>query len=245
MSRAATDTLTTSTRPTETWGPWSLPPGHVVSGLLTGSALGTSAGVRVCFSVVAASSEVTGDRATGPIRNLDREPAEEVADLRDRLVALGLSRQDIARGVGVDRRSLSGWVSGAIRPTRERLMVLRLLTHVAVDIDKRHPGRVAEVLLHRRGDGDLLDQLARGRADLFEDWRSWLARSGNRVTVTHRAEAGEAIWSAADRARAEGRLPQPVRRGIVRSEASDHMDLEEAGAFAEPPVEGPRRRGYR
>ena len=67
--------------------------------------------------------------AAAPVR---RTIAEEVRELRDSIIArTGLSRQEIARAIGVDRRSLSGYVSGEIRPTEDRLRSLRELAEIS------------------------------------------------------------------------------------------------------------------
>jgi len=62
-----------------------------------------------------------------------REPQKEVRRLRDEIQAKGaLSQQQIAQLVGVDRRSLSGWVSGDYVPSKvniERLRTLRVATN--------------------------------------------------------------------------------------------------------------------
>jgi transcriptional regulator with XRE-family HTH domain len=73
--------------------------------------------------------------------------AAEVAQVRDQLVALGLTRQQVAAVLGVSRRALSGWASGEIRPTLEHVARLRALVAAAEAIADRHPGQVRERLL--------------------------------------------------------------------------------------------------
>src|SRR5207237_5048237 len=108
-------------------------------------------------------SPVAFQVTAGPTRSViqvgDEDPAAEVRALRDRITAHGLSRQDVARAAGVDRRSLSGWAKGDIRPGAERLEVLRTLSALANAIDAERPGRARELLLARRGRVALIDQV--------------------------------------------------------------------------------------
>jgi transcriptional regulator with XRE-family HTH domain len=214
-------------------------------GLLLTAVIGTSSGLPSFTDVYVDAFPVTGIGATLPIPH-EGAIAEEVASSRDRLVRLGLTRQHIARALGVDRRSLSGWATGEIRPTPERLEALRALVAVATAIDAERPGRTSETLLHRRGESDLLDQFARGPEEVSQAWRSWTAHPAATVTVSRRAaaEGREPIWAAAARALAEGRLRPMERRPSVRANETYEMDLADAEHFVEETQDRPTRRGY-
>ena len=68
----------------------------------------------------------------------ERELSVEAAELRDNIEREGgLSRQEIATILGVDRRSLSGWASGETRPTQVNLRRLRCLAELARALSER------------------------------------------------------------------------------------------------------------
>src|SRR6478735_2354990 len=103
---------------------------------------------------------------------VSRPVREEVERLRDEIARrTRLTRQQIARGVGVDRRSLSAWVKGEATPTIDKLERLQLLAEVVRDIDTTEPARSTEILLSRRGGEDLLDHIAAGRIVIARDWQ--------------------------------------------------------------------------
>ena len=217
----------------------------VATALLVPCFDGTNAGFRSTYDMGGTvSMSVTAGYAlvAAPPRT---NTAEEVSVARDELVRRGLTRQQIAGALGVDRRSLSGWATGEIRPTPERLVALRALVDVVSAIDAAYPGRAGEILTQQRGGSDLLGHLARGRVDLLERWEQWASRPAASVTVTrHRAE-GEPVWAAAAEAKLAGRLGRLERARTVRPDSEDEMDLDEAATFAEPPIDQPRRRSYR
>jgi transcriptional regulator with XRE-family HTH domain len=221
------------------------PPVVFTTGLLVSSVVGTHSGLAHLGDLRTDALEMTGGRAILSMRP-EGAASEEVAAARDRLTRLGLARRQIARALGVDRRSLSGWATGQIRPGPGRLEALRTLVAVATAIDAEQPGRVPEVMLHRRGDSDLLDQLALGRLQVFEDWRAWTLQPAATVTVTPRAQvrAREPIWAAAARALAQGRLQPLERRPSVRSDETYGVDLAAAEDLVEEPEGRPTRRGY-
>ncbi|MHB8719700.1 MAG: helix-turn-helix domain-containing protein [Candidatus Dormibacteria bacterium] len=215
---------------------------RVASGLLAESVFGTNAGVVMrslqgdVFGITTVAARGAHPAAVGV--------ADEVRSLRDAICAAGVSRQALARLLGVDRRSLSGWVRGEIRPGPERLARLRALACIVGDIDDEYPGRVNDVLATPRGTLTLLEAVAEGRtrADL---WRAWMARAASTVTVTTRRRDEEPIWAAAARAIAEGRIAVPAWERTVRPDTTYEMRPdEEAAAFVEPEHES-RRRGYR
>jgi transcriptional regulator with XRE-family HTH domain len=216
----------------------------VATGLLVDSDFGTNAGIPTARHVRPAGLVVTGI-PRGMIARLPADdPAAEVRALRDRIIAYGFSRQEIASAVGIDRRSLSGYASGEIRPARERLELLRNLADLADAVAAERPGRVRELLLSRRGRMSLVDQLATMGRSILATWHVWVARSEAVVSVTPRVREAEPLWAAAARALFEGRLRIPPRGHTVRPDSTYEMDLEEAAAFAEPKYES-RRRGYR
>lgn len=215
----------------------------LATGLLIDTTFGTSAGVpfRSLRSDVFGLTSVPVTRqtsgGTGAV-------SDQVRTLRDAICATGLSRQQLARLVGVDRRSLSGWASGAIRPVAERVEALQAVASVVAEIAAERSGRVSEVLLSERGSFSLLDAVAAGRTRL-ELWRSWIQRGESVATVTARSQTDDPIWVAAARALAEGRLAAPTREPVARPAETYEINPEaEATWFAEPEHESGRR-GYR
>lgn len=211
------------------------------AGLLPGVVFGTNAGIpgRVRWvqhlPLITTTPAFERTTAIGSV-------VDEVRDLRDEICAHGLTKQNVARAVGVDRRSLSGWVSGQIRPSPDRVRVLRTLARLVADIAVEHPGRVREVLLDRRSGIALIDRVARDGQRLLRTWR---AASWPEPKVSLRPiRSAEPIWAAAARALADGTLTPPTWARIVRPAATYEMDLEEASAFEEPEPEL-RRRSYR
>jgi DNA-binding transcriptional regulator YiaG len=207
--------------------------------LLVDAVFGTNAGIqtqsltREVFGVTTVPASQTTEAGLSV--------AEEVRTLREAISSLGVSRQMTARLLGVDRRSLSGWASGEIRPSSERVFALRVLARVVAEIDAEQPGRASDVLNAHRGTTSFMDAVATGRVRM-EAWRSWLARSAAVVTVTTRRPVPEPIWAAAARALAEGRLSAPTWDRTVRPESVYEMRPdEEAGGFAEPDYESGRR----
>lgn len=215
---------------------------RVASGLLADAVFGTNAGVamRTLHSDVFGVTTV----ALSDPRPAAGGVADEVRSLRDAICGAGVSRQALARLLGVDRRSLSGWARGEIRPGPDRIAGMRALARIVADIDAEYPGRVSDVLSMPRGKFTLLDAVAEGRTRA-ELWRAWMARAASSVTVTWRDRQDEPMWAAAARAIAEGRIAVPAWERTVRPETTYEMRPdEEAAAFAEPEYET-RRRGYR
>lgn len=94
--------------------------------------------------------------------------ADEVARLRDQIIeAAGLTRQEIATAIGVDRRSLSGFARGDIRPTPSRVESLRFLAKVALYASSRWGERSREVLLSARHGRTPLELVVAGDAGVF------------------------------------------------------------------------------
>ena len=213
----------------------------LATGLLLDAVFGTSAGVPF-RSLRNDVSGITMVPASKPGTTHEITVAYQVRTLRDAIAAAGVSRQQLARLLGVDRRSLSGWASGEIRPAPERIDVLRTVARTVADIDAERPGRAPEVLSCARGTTTLLDAVARGSTRL-DSWRSWLARSATAVTVVAQPRMAGPIWAAAASALAEGRLSAATCERTVRPESTYEMNPDnEAAAFAEPEYEGGRRR---
>jgi transcriptional regulator with XRE-family HTH domain len=213
---------------------------NLAMGLLVDADFGTSAGVLMPWRFRPVGFAVTSVPAIA--RPPEEDPASEVRELRSRILANGLSKQEIARAIGVDRRSLSGYAKGDIRPSRDRLKLLRTLADLTEAISLEHPGRVRDVLLTRRGRLALIDQLVGTGRSILQTWRTWVARSEAAVTVTQRHQNAEPVWAAAARALAAGRLQVPPRGYTVRPDSTYQMDLVEATAFAESDYNS-RRRG--
>lgn len=213
------------------------------AGLLPATAFGTNSGIA---DVVRWANQLELITTTPPVRRTVAlfGLADEVRELRDAICSHGLTRQDVARAVGVDRRSLSAWVRGEMRPGPERLRVLHTLARLVDTIASERPGRVRDVLLARRGATAVIDRVVTEGVHVLETWR---AATRPEATVTLRstaARAQEPIWAAAARAAAEGRLKPPTWERTIRPAATYQMDLEEARASGEPEPKV-RRRGYR
>jgi hypothetical protein len=131
----------------------------LASGLLLGAVFGTGSGV---LHVSKWRDDVPGITTMPAVQRVSMllGIADEVRQLRDRICSYGLTRQDIAHALRVDRRSLSGWVSGEIRPTPERLLTLNVLAELVADVDAERPGRARDVLLARRTGRALLERVA-------------------------------------------------------------------------------------
>jgi transcriptional regulator with XRE-family HTH domain len=216
---------------------------ELVHGLLAGAVFGTNAGVSLHENVRCHVFGLT----TAPAVEARHATvvADEVRQLRDDICRRGLTRREVARGVGVDRRSLSGYASGEINPQPGRLEALRILARVTGEIDAERPMRARDILLAQRGPDTLLDAIASGRHAVAAAWRTWVARLEASVEVRPRAMDGEPVWSAAARALAEGRLAAPARAATVRPADAYEMDTAEAEAFGEEPDTERRRPSYR
>lgn len=174
-----------------------------------------------------------------------RPAREEVQRLRDEIARrTRLTRQQIARAAGVDRRSMSAWVKGDATPSAEKLERLQILADVVRDIDASEPGRSTEVLLSRSGGRDLLDHIAAGR---ITHARAWLALQGAApsVTVVHRRSTKRPLHQNALDAYLRGALQPLGRATTIRPESDYEQDLSQAERLM--PAEPVRRsrRGYR
>lgn len=214
---------------------------EVFAGLLPTVGIGTNAGISLHAEL---RHHALGVTAIPAVKRRALSAAEEVSQLRDEICRRGLTRQDIARGIGIDRRSLSGYVRGEINPQPERLEALRILARISREIDAEQPGKARDVLHTQRGPATLLDVLAAGRYAVAAAWRLWIDSAQTQVHVQVRSLDRPPIWSAAARALAEGRLSPPPRASTVRPDATYHVDPADAELFAEPDA-GPRRPGYR
>lgn len=220
-------------------------PGEIelVHGLLAGAVFGTNAGVSLHetlrFRVFGLTTVPAAEPHDTPVA------ADEVQRLRDDICRRGLTRQDVARGIGVDRRSLSGYASGEINPQPERMQALRILARVTREIEAERPARVRELLLAPRGGDTLLDAIAAERYAVAAAWRTWVARLEASVEVQPRLMQGEPVWSAAARALTEGRLTAPARAATVRPAEVYAMDTSEAESFEAEPDISKRRPSYR
>ena len=170
--------------------------------------------------------------------------ADEVRELRDSIVDLaGLTRQEIARSIGVDRRSLSGYVTGEIRPTDERLRMLRELAEVAEWTANRFGERAREVLRGMYSDASPLDLIATGqpatRESLDAIARVLRPASPQLLAVKRRTSHPPlhihalAVWG--------DETNQPERANTVRDESVYEQDPSEAAHPPEPPPR-PRRK---
>jgi len=188
----------------------------------------------------ATESGITYASQSRPVR-------EEVQRLRDEVVRrTRLTRQQIARAIGVDRRSLSSWVNGAAAPSAERLERLRHLAATVREIDALRPGETTEVLLARRKGGDILDLIARGDFDRTRNWQR--LPPGQAVAHAAKRPVGsgrQPLHAAAVAAYLDGRLSVPPRAHTVREPAEYEQDLQGSEVLFPDDGAGPRRGRYR
>lgn len=170
---------------------------------------------------------------------------EEVQKLRDDIARrTRLTRQQIARALGVDRRSLSAWVKGVATPSMEKLERLQLLADVVRDIDATGPGRATEVLLSRAEGQDLLDHIAAGHFRRPSDWQLLQGATLPR-TVVHRHPAKRPLHQNALEAYLRGELHPLGRATTIRPESDYQQDLTKAERIMPDEPVRKSRPGYR
>lgn len=205
-----------------------VPPLWGVSWVGTADHIGLMPGCRPqALGAITAWSEPS----SGP----SRSAAEEVVALRHRITARsGLTRQDVARALGVDRRSLSGFASGEIRPTEARLSALRALAEITDSLRVQHGARTREILRFELPEGAILDLVVEGRVDLATEIAAATAAviGSRRVTITRRSHRPPLYLAAHERW--SGRSDQPLRGGIARDSSTYEQDLSQASASTEP-----------
>ncbi len=163
--------------------------------------------------------------------------AEEVVRLRDQIIeASGLTRQEIAAAIGVDRRSLSGFATGEIRPTPSRLESLRLLARVAVYASARWGERARDVLVTSHEGLTPLERVAAGDRAVFVALES-LGNAGSRTTIERRSLRSQPLYELV-----RAMPTQPSRARTLRDENEYTQDLAEAPAFHEDELPARRRR---
>lgn len=172
-----------------------------------------------------------------------RPVREEVQRLRDEIARLTrLTREQIARALGVDRRSLSAWVKGETSPGPERLERLRILALVIRDIEASQPGSATEVLLSRFEGVDLLDRIAAGQLRQAHDWRVFQGRSP--VHIELRRSTKRRIYQSALDAYLRGELRPLGRAATIRPESDYEQDLAQAERLMSDEPVRRSRRGY-
>ena len=214
----------------------------LVPALLEADAFGTSN--RVGFSVGRRVAPDTGKTTWFTSRRaIVKALAEEVEQLRDRVSTLtGLTRQEIARAIGVDRRSLSGFVAGEIRPTEDRMRALRALADNA-DWTAAHFGeRAREVLRGKSPESSPLRLIAEGKTNIRRELQAAAEQAGlgstGRITIMPR-ESREPLYLRAAAAWSTTGLPS--RPSTHRDDAEYEQDLSRA-AVSVPASERQRRR---
>ncbi len=174
-----------------------------------------------------------------------RPVREEVQRLRDEVARrTRLTREQIARAIGVDRRSMSAWVKGDATPSVEKLERLQILADVVRDIDATEPGRSTEVLLSRTGGQDLLDHIAVGRITHALAWPA-LQGTAPSATVVHRRSTKRPLHQNALDAYLNGELHPFGRAATIRPESDYEQDLSKADRLITDEPVRRSRRGYR
>jgi DNA-binding transcriptional regulator YiaG len=216
---------------------------HDLDGLLLGAEWVTSAATSRSdhFWRIDVSSTETGITCAGAPRPV----REEVQKLRDEIARrTRLTREQIARALGVDRRSLSAWVKGDSTPGPDKLERLRLLADVARDIDATEPGSATEVLLSRAGGQDFLDHIAAGRFTSVRDWHVFRGPAPS-VTTERRPYRKPPLHQRALEAYLRGEL-HPIGRAATRRPESDYeQDIARAERLMPDEPVRSSRRGYR
>lgn len=172
---------------------------------------------------------------------------EETRRLRDEISRrTRLTRQQMARAVGVDRRSLTSWVNGSTTPGPDRLERLRFLAALVREIDALKPGRATEVVLARRQGRDLLDLVADGRFAEAQNWQSMDTGEPSVRVFTRSVEARRPpLYAAALEAYLSGQLHTPPRARSVRERSDYEQDLDQAEAVFPDEPQSTRRGRYR
>lgn len=174
-----------------------------------------------------------------------RPVREEVQRLRDEIARrTRLTREQIARALGVDRRSLSAWVKGESTPGADKLERLQLLADVVRDIDASKPGSATEVLLSRSEGHDLLDHIASGRLAHARDWHAWRGVAPS-VTAVRRRSAKRRLYQNALDAYLRGQLRPLGRAATIRPESDYEQDISRAKHLMPDEPVRRSRRGYR
>lgn len=214
-----------------------------VDDLLLGAEQITSATVdwsRQFWQTYVSSTE-TGITYIGPPRSVK----EEVQNLRDDIARrTRLARQQIARALGVDRRSLSAWVKGVATPSTDKFERLQMLADVVRDIDATGPGRATEVLLSRARGQDLLDHIAAGHLRHASDWQALQGATLSR-TIVHRHPAKRPLHQNALEAYRRGELHPLGRAATIHPESDYEQDLAKAERIMPDEPVRKSRRGYR
>lgn len=204
--------------------------------LLEDDAFGTSDHIGFALTC-----RVTPDLSTptpfSTTRTAIRALASEVERLRDQIAArAGLTRQEIARAMGVDRRSLSGFVTGEIRPTDTRLRALRVLAETAAWSVEEFGEHAREVLRGSDPSTSPLVLIARGATDLRPTLLATAERAGvirqNSIDTRVRTTKEPLYLRASGAWEGKGNLP--VRAGVPRLDADYEQDLSKAAPTAEP-----------
>lgn len=155
--------------------------------------------------------------------------SEVVQELRDRIKSqTRLTRQEIALAIGVDRRSLSGFVSGEIRPTPDRLIMLQALAEVADWAAAQFGEHAREVFRGESPDTSPLRLIAKGRTDIRRELWAVATRLGLRERYKVRqlqsrqslSEKAALVWATQDNV--------PIERGTVRDGSQYEQDLSKA-----------------
>jgi transcriptional regulator with XRE-family HTH domain len=214
-----------------------------IDDLLLGTERMTSAVVsrsRQFWQTYVSSTETGISYTTTP-----RSVKEEVQRLRDDIARrTRLTRQQIARALGVDRRSLSAWVKGVATPSTEKLERLQMLADVVRDIDAAGPGHATEVLLSRAGRQDLLDHIAAGHFRRASDWQLLQGATLSR-TIVHRNPAKRPLHQNALEAYLRGELRPLGRATTIRPESDYQQDLNKADRIMPDEPVRKSRPGYR
>ena len=223
------------------------------AGLLSSASPSTSAGLGMRMPTIRGDMEsllASADEATSAIALLvdqfwgtylsttnngitniavNRPAQEEVRRLRDEISRRSrLTRQQIARAVGVDRRSLTSWANGTTVPGPDRLERLRFLAALVREIDSLRPSQASEIVLARRRGRDLLDLVADGRFTEAQNWQRMDVGDPSVRVFTRSVEARRPLYATALEAYLNGQLHTPPRARTIR-EASDYeQDLDQA-----------------
>ena len=171
--------------------------------------------------------------------------SSEIARLRDRIISLtGLTKQEIAQAIGVDRRSLYGFATGKIRPADDRIIALQALADTAEWSSRQFGEHARRFLRGVDPESSPLRLIAEGKTDIRSELLNAAAQDGwdsaAPVGIRHRNVTeplyikAAAVWS--------GKGSLPTRRGTPRSDAVYEQDLSRAATTLPEAVRRRRRR---
>ena len=200
--------------------------------LFGGSALGWSGTSSYCGSTDPEADPFRENYVTAQplvVDSVAHFNAAEVARLQSQILELvRLSRAEIALAIGVDRRSLSGFISGEIQPTPQRMNSLRFLADVVTYANRRWVDRTREILTWRFSERTALELVALGDPGVYAFIDN--ASQGSPPYSISQRQTTKAPTHTTVKAPNGGPVP---RVGVRRAEQEYSQDLNDARFYEE------------